>query len=857
MIKHLFTFLAVSILVTSALNAQQELNMIKLGDWDETKSDPRSGTLYNDIWGYTDALGNEYAVIGSPQFVQFVDVTDPTSPALIAEFEPGASTLWRDFKAYKSYVYGVADEGNEGLLVFDMSALPNGSITKVNQTNEEFARSHNIFIDVPNGLLYVVGVSGGRSMLIYDIAANPVNPPVVGEHNLPGGYIHDVFVRDNIAYCSHGNNGFYMYDFSDPSVAVNVASISSPGYNHSSWITDDGNTIVYAEEVPAGQPLGVLDVSQAFTNNEISEITFFKFPLLAPTHDNNTPHNPFIVGDYVIVSYYEDGVQAYDISDPANPSVAGYYDTAPNNTNYNGTDRCWGVYPFFPSGNMIASDTEVGLVVIGTTLNLPSTCDNGVQDGDELGVDCGGFCAACTFPPAADFTSDVTLSCGSTISFSDLSANGPSSWLWNFGDGSTSTDQNPTHTYAGNGTYTVTLTVTNDAGTDMVVKTNFITIDAPLAPSASDIAVCFPSSATLTAIGNNEVQWFDVDGNYLASGFVYNTPVLSEPTTYFVENVITYPDGNVGPLDWTIGSGNIHGASEQALIFEVYREMTLVSVFVNTDQAKVREIRIRNTSGSFDETVLINIPSGQTRVNLNVTLPPGSYSIGGNDMDLFRNDSGSSYPYSIADLVDITGSTAGPNYYYYFYDWEVIPSPCRSAAVEVNVNAAANSPVADFSSTEISETVFEFMDNSTNATSWSWDFGDGNTSTEQNPTHTYANIGTYTVTLTVTGDCGMSTTTEVLDVVSANNDLAYWEEFSLTPNPTDGELNLTLLGEKASTLTVKVYSALGQEVFHKDYGFANGQLNETFDFKTLANGTYLLQVQANDKVAYKRFVVGK
>jgi gliding motility-associated-like protein len=40
-----------------------------------------------------------------------------------------------------------------------------------------------------------------------------------------------------------------------------------------------------------------------------------------------------------------------------------------------------------------------------------------------------------------------------------------------------------------------------------------------------------------------------------------------------------------------------------------------------------------------------------------------------------------------------------------------------------------------------------FIDQSTNATTWNWTFGDGNTSTQTNPTNTYGAPGTYTVFL--------------------------------------------------------------------------------------------------------------
>ena len=42
---------------------------------------------------------------------------------------------------------------------------------------------------------------------------------------------------------------------------------------------------------------------------------------------------------------------------------------------------------------------------------------------------------------------------------------------------------------------------------------------------------------------------------------------------------------------------------------------------------------------------------------------------------LYRNDSGTDYPYNIGGLVNITSSSAGNNYYYFYYDIEV-ETPC-------------------------------------------------------------------------------------------------------------------------------------------------------------------------------------
>ena len=63
-------------------------------------------------------------------------------------------------------------------------------------------------------------------------------------------------------------------------------------------------------------------------------------------------------------------------------------------------------------------------------------------------------------------------------------------YAWNFGDGGTSDSRNPSHTFDGEGTYTVTLQVTSDLGSDVEIKTGYITVTPP-GTSHAGIALTF------------------------------------------------------------------------------------------------------------------------------------------------------------------------------------------------------------------------------------------------------------------------------------------------------------------------------------------------------------------------------
>jgi PKD repeat protein len=79
--------------------------------------------------------------------------------------------------------------------------------------------------------------------------------------------------------------------------------------------------------------------------------------------------------------------------------------------------------------------------------------------------------------PVADFSANaVDVYTEAAVQFTDMSTNEPTSWVWSFGDQSVSTEQNPSHTYMEEGTYTVSLTATNETGSDLVIKTDYITV---------------------------------------------------------------------------------------------------------------------------------------------------------------------------------------------------------------------------------------------------------------------------------------------------------------------------------------------------------------------------------------------
>ncbi|MFH2094454.1 MAG: C25 family cysteine peptidase [Bacteroidota bacterium] len=307
---------------------------------------------------------------------------------------------------------------------------------------------------------------------------------------------------------------------------------------------------------------------------------------------------------------------------------------------------------------------------------------------NESGFEVEFGCYMTNQPPDAEFYSQVTTSCTGEISFTDMSTNGPTSWLWDFGDGNSSTMQHPVHFYTTSGTYDVTLIAINSFGSDTILKTAYISVNMPAAPNATGALGCNPSVLTLTASGSGLLNWFDVQtgGTMISSGNTFVTPALSTSTTYYVEDEILQPLQYIGETNNT--SSGAFLAYEHYLVFDCYTPLTIVSVEVNAGSAGSRTIVLRDNSLSVIETATVNIPAGISRVTLDFDVPAANnlQLVCTGAPDLFRNDANTNYPYELSGVLSINYSSASTNptgYYYYFYDWEVREPSCISSRTPV------------------------------------------------------------------------------------------------------------------------------------------------------------------------------
>ncbi|HVN73497.1 MAG TPA: PKD domain-containing protein [Methanoregula sp.] len=156
-------------------------------------------------------------------------------------------------------------------------------------------------------------------------------------------------------------------------------------------------------------------------------------------------------------------------------------------------------------------------------------------------------------PPVAAFTGIPTSGTRPlTVTFTDTSANSPTSWSWNFGDGNSTnaTAQNPVHQFVNAGTYSVTLNATNAGGSNSSTRTNYIIVTPP-APIAGftgspttgnrPLTVVFTDSST-----NSPTSWSWTFGDGDTTNATVQNPVhqYANAGTYTVSLIATNAGGS-------------------------------------------------------------------------------------------------------------------------------------------------------------------------------------------------------------------------------------------------------------------------------------------------------------------------
>lgn len=326
---------------------------------------PSGGSLYSALWGYRAANGREYAILGCRNGTAFYDVTD-TNNIHEVDFITGSNNNWREMKVWSHYAYIVSELTNSGLLIVDLQYLPDSVHVVRTFLYSGYTHTHSIQQDGPylyiNGGNVTQGMSdpGGTTCLDLTNPEFPVKRGSWGTH-----YVHDCRVR---------NDTMYACNIYDPPGTISVINLTNKDNlaTISTWVNNP-NPFPHNCALMPGRTF-ILTTDETSTPNgklKIWNISNLANPTLVTTWmptgiTTSIVHNVEIYGNYALIAHYAAGVRLLNISNPAAPVEAAYYDTYPTN-NSNNFNGCWGVF-MLPSGKIIASDRQTGLYVLRTNV---------------------------------------------------------------------------------------------------------------------------------------------------------------------------------------------------------------------------------------------------------------------------------------------------------------------------------------------------------------------------------------------------------------------------------------------------------------------------------------------------------
>jgi choice-of-anchor B domain-containing protein len=342
----------------------------------------------NDIWGWVDPMNDdEYAIMGLTNGTAFVDVTDPENPVFIGHLATNTvDSSWRDMKVYMDHAYIVADgAGAHGMQVFDLTRLrtavpPENFMPDTVYT--DFGNSHNIAINEATGFAYAVGTDTCDEGLHMVDITTPNSPMFAGCYDEQD--IHDTqcvtYMGPDMDHAGSelcfnsassntannlpiGTHNVGIVDVTNKAAPVTIFERDYPeaGFAHQGWLTDDHRFFLLGDEADETG----LSVP---TRTLVFDVSDLDAPVFVAAYEAATAsidHNLYIVGNRVYQANYTSGVRILEFGDLAMMDIMeiAFFDTFPDSAGAS-FDGLWSVYPYFPSGNIIASDRANGLFIL-------------------------------------------------------------------------------------------------------------------------------------------------------------------------------------------------------------------------------------------------------------------------------------------------------------------------------------------------------------------------------------------------------------------------------------------------------------------------------------------------------------
>jgi hypothetical protein len=352
---------------------------------------PVRDRVTSDLWVWEGIDGRDYAITGTWQaegHAYFWDVTDPTQIERIAEIQVDARTV-NDVKVSEDGRIAVisregASNRRNGLVIVDVADPRNPEII-ARYDDQMTGGVHNVFVE--DGHVYAI--NNGRRWDIINIE-DPTQPFRVGryESSIPGRSIHDVWVRDGVAFQAGNTEGIVVVDVGgggqggSPTDPVEIGRMPQiTGWNHAVWPFRSSSTgkfyVIAGDEshpVNPRDPTNIISVDSGMASRAMGWLHFIEFDDAAQPVEiaryrvpEAGPHNLWVdwENDILYVAYFNGGLRVVDISGDLvgdlyrqGREIAKFYSDDLESFIPN-APMVWGPQPF--KGNIFFSDFHSGL----------------------------------------------------------------------------------------------------------------------------------------------------------------------------------------------------------------------------------------------------------------------------------------------------------------------------------------------------------------------------------------------------------------------------------------------------------------------------------------------------------------
>lgn len=393
----IWRFLLPLILLTASFgHAQSRLNISLVA----SNKPPQAASGFGDVWGDGNIACMGVWTAYSSYGIGIYNIANPASPVLLTNFTYGSGVgnrfeqgvIRSNIMYVGSWGGGNLNSGGSGLHILSLAnpaspvLLSRITANTAGTVQNGFDNVHTLFLE-RNFLYEAAHVVNIVSVKVFDVS-NPAAPVYVRDIVTTNTTkVHQITVRTNqsgqvILYTSGwGGNDNGAPDSPGQTDIWDVTQVGTQpaqwlgrvygGYNaHSSWPTADGNTLVVCREMPGGD-VKLYDISNPAT------LTSNTPPLVTITPaamglEADIPHNPVVISNYLFLSWYQNGLQIFDITDRSKPVRIGYYDTYPGSqsSSFQGN---WGIYPHLGFNKLLVSDIQSGFYIMDATAVLTPT----------------------------------------------------------------------------------------------------------------------------------------------------------------------------------------------------------------------------------------------------------------------------------------------------------------------------------------------------------------------------------------------------------------------------------------------------------------------------------------------------